>query len=518
MRSGGCSDLARSRKQRHKESNGSKFAFARRRIAGDMGWLLRMLHLDARDAAARDPLDGEFRAAVFDGVALIQQPSGARDQESGHCRVVVGFGQFQAEFAVGLADGHSGVDAEDAFAALTEFRGQRLVVFVLDLADDLFEYVFKRQDALDAAVFVDDYGQVDAALLQALKDVSEPGRVGNEDRLAHDLFQVEYALIEQEGHDVLAVEPADYLVEIPAVDWQARIARDLELAHDLFETGALFERHDLGARDHNFARGQVGEFEDVVDHLTLFLLQLARLMADIDQAPEFFFRVDGVMARPEIDAEELEKFDARNVDQPDEGFESLVEKLHPTGRRQRDGFGLLDGQGLRRVFAQHKVQIGDHGQRDGDGYRMRDQRRRRRREKVQQGRLEEMGERRFAYRAEREACDGDAELAGGEHCVEPVQRAQHCSGPALFRRRQSLYLRAADADQRELHRHEEPVCQHQNQNGKYFEEYPKHRRRGIIAYRPSGAATGSGAAPLCQPRMKAKQLCGISERFHCSLF
>src|SRR6266545_4615470 len=399
MRSGSCSDLARSSKQRHKESNGSKFALARRRISVDMGRIMRMLHLDARDAAAGDSLDGEFRAAVFDGVALIQQPSGARDQESGDRRVVVRFGQFQAEFAVGLADGHSGVDAEDAFAALAEFRGQRLVVFVLDLADDLFEYVFERQNALDAAVFVDDYGQVDAAILQALQDVAEPGRVRNEDRLAHDLFQVEYLLFEQEGHDVLAMEHADYLVEIPAVDGQARIARDLKLAHDLFETGALFERHDLRRRDHNFARGQVGEFEDVVDHLTLFLQQLARLMAEIDQAPEFFFRVDGVMARSEMDAEEPEKFDARNVDQPDEGLEGLVEKLHPTGRRQRDSFGLLDGQGLRRVFAQHQVQIGDHGQRDGDGYRMRDQRRRRRREKVQQDRLEEMGERRFAYLA-----------------------------------------------------------------------------------------------------------------------
>src|SRR5262249_56507865 len=90
---------------------------------------------------------------------------------------------------------------------------------------------------------------------------------------------------------------------------------------------------------------------------------------------------------------------------------------------------------------------------------------------------------------------GDAELAGGEHRVETVQRAQYGPRPALFRRRQSLYLRAADADQRELHGYEEPVCQHQNQNGKYFEEYPKHRRRGIIAYRPSGAETGSGASP-----------------------
>src|SRR5262245_24528161 len=457
------------------------FALARRRVAVNPGRLARMFHPDARDAAARDPLDGEFRAAVFDGVALIQQPSGARDQESGHRRVVVRFGQPQAEFAVGLADGHSGVDAEDAFAALAEFRGQRLVVFVLNLADDLFEYVFERQNALDAAVFVDDYGQVDAAILQALQDVAESGRVGDEDRLAHDLLQVELAFFEQEGHDVLAVKHADYLVEIPAVDRQAGISRNLKLAHDLFETGALFERHDLGAWDHNLSRGQVGEFEDVVDHLPLFFLQLAGLMADIDQAPEFFFRIDAVMARSEIDAEEPEKFDARDVDQPDEGFESLVEELHPAGRRQRDGLGFLDRQGLRRVFSQHQVQIGDHGQRDGDGYRMRDQRRRRRREKFQQDRLEEMGERRFAYRAQREACDGDAELAGGKHRVEPVQRAQHSPRPALFRRRQSLYLGAADADQRELHGHEEPVCQHQNQNGKYFEEYPKHRWRGIIA-------------------------------------
>src|SRR5215475_2433009 len=371
-----------------------------------MGRLLRMLHLDARDAAAGDPLDGEFRAAVFDNVALIQQPSGARDQESGHRRVVVRFRQFQTEFAVGLADGHTGVDAEDAVAALAEFRGQRLVVFVLDFADDLFEYVFERQNALDAAVFVDDYRQMDAAILQTLQDVAESGRVRNEDRLAHDIFQIEAALFEQEGHDVLAVKHADNLVEIPFVDGQARIARDLKLAHDLLKTGALFERHDLGSRDHDFARGQVGEIEDVVNHLPLFLLQMARLMAEINQVAKFLLRVDGVMARSEIDAEELEKLDAGNIDQPDEGLESLVEKLHPTGRRQRNGFGLLDRQGLRRVFAQHQVQIGDHGQRNGDGNRMRDQGRRPRREKIQQDRLEEARERRFADRAEREACDG----------------------------------------------------------------------------------------------------------------
>ena len=78
---------------------------ARRRAAVDLGRLMQVLHLDARDAAAGDPLDGEFRAAVFDGVALIQQPSGARDQEPCDRRVVVRFRQFQAEFAVGFADG-----------------------------------------------------------------------------------------------------------------------------------------------------------------------------------------------------------------------------------------------------------------------------------------------------------------------------------------------------------------------------------------------------------------------------
>src|SRR5262249_7584903 len=151
--------------------------------------------------------------------------------------------------------------------ALAEFGGERLVVFVLNFADDLFEYVFERQDALDAAVFVDDYAQMDAAVLQALQDVAEPRRVGNENRLAHDLFQVELALFEQEWHDVLAVQHADYLVEIPAVNRQARVARDLELSHNLFKTGALLEGHDLRRRDHNFARGQVGEFKNVVDHL-----------------------------------------------------------------------------------------------------------------------------------------------------------------------------------------------------------------------------------------------------------
>src|SRR5262249_15038265 len=159
-------------------------------------------------------------------------------------------------------NGHSGVNGEDAFPALAEFRGQDLVMFVLDLADDLFEYVFERQNALDAAVFVDDYRQMDAAFLQALQNVAEPGGVRKQDRLAHDLCQIEFALFEQEWHDVLAVQHAGDLVEIPVVNWQARITRDLELADDFLKTGALFESHDFSTRDHDFARRQVGEIEN----------------------------------------------------------------------------------------------------------------------------------------------------------------------------------------------------------------------------------------------------------------
>src|SRR5262249_15679312 len=158
-------------------------------------------------------------------------------------RVAVRFGQSQAEFAIGLAYGHSGVDAEDAFAALAEFHGEGFIVFILNLADELFEYVFERKNAFDAAVFIDDYAQMVAALLQALQYVAEFGRVGNEDRLAHALCQIELALFEQAWHDIFAVEHADYLIEIPVVYRQAGIARDLKLAHDLFKPGALFERH-----------------------------------------------------------------------------------------------------------------------------------------------------------------------------------------------------------------------------------------------------------------------------------
>src|SRR5262249_47465965 len=74
------------------------FAPSPSRITINQGHLLQMLHADARDAAARDTLDGEPGAVVFDGITLIEQPSGAREQESGDGRVVVRFGQLQLEF------------------------------------------------------------------------------------------------------------------------------------------------------------------------------------------------------------------------------------------------------------------------------------------------------------------------------------------------------------------------------------------------------------------------------------
>ena len=67
----------------------------------------------------------------------------------------------------------------------------RLVVFVVDVADNLFENIFKRHHALCAAEFVDHYGHMQLELAEILQKIVDHARFRHEICLAEQILPAE---------------------------------------------------------------------------------------------------------------------------------------------------------------------------------------------------------------------------------------------------------------------------------------------------------------------------------------
>ena len=106
--------------------------------------------------------------------------------------------------------------------ALHAGEGNRAVVLVGDLADDLLEDVLQRDDPGRAAVLVDDDGQVGGPLLQQGQQRRERQGLGHGQRLGHDVADRRGGPpLERHPERVLHVPDADDVVEVAVVHREA---------------------------------------------------------------------------------------------------------------------------------------------------------------------------------------------------------------------------------------------------------------------------------------------------------
>ena len=71
--------------------------------------------------------------------------------------------------------------------------GQLLVELVFDFADDLFEHVFHSEQAGDRSEFIHDQRHVGVLLAKLLQHLHERFGFGHDQRLAHDVREIETA-------------------------------------------------------------------------------------------------------------------------------------------------------------------------------------------------------------------------------------------------------------------------------------------------------------------------------------
>ena len=183
-----------------------------------------------------------------------------------------------------------------------------IVVFVIDVADDHFDDVLVADEAVRAAILIDNECHLGAGRLHAAHQVrGEHGGRNEEDRpddasfgdglheidagevevdlrlgrlfalfrtacccgrLCHPLAAA--SLLGDVGEEVTDVDHAARVIERIGIDRHARTTGHIEDGHQFANGDALIDRFDIDARDHDVLDTDLAEAEDVVEHRPLF--------------------------------------------------------------------------------------------------------------------------------------------------------------------------------------------------------------------------------------------------------
>ena len=332
-----------------------------------------------------------------------------------------------------------------------------------NLADDAFHERLEGDEPRRAAVLVDDQRFARAPPPHLAEQVVGAQRLGDREHLAGEPAGGHRVVARRQGFQhIVHVQHAEYIVEIAAVDRQARVAPLADLHDELAQRRLGGERDQLRARDHHLARGEIGEAEDAVEHLFLLLFEHARFLACRDQHLQLFFRMDHRTAVAAPHAQRLDDALRRSVDDPDERPEHTHEDFERLDQPHGRLFRPLERDPLRCQLAEDDFGRGDDGEGDGHSDAVRGGGGEIRRHEGERG-LEDRRKRRLGHPSEGQARHRDPELRRGDVSIGRGDGAAHRSRAAMSLRDQLIDARLAHRDDRELRGDEEAVGEHERQ-------------------------------------------------------
>ena len=156
------------------------------------------------------------------------------------------------------------------------------LVLVPDVADDLLEQVFHRDDAQRAAVFVGDDRHVVARPLEGAENFRELLTLEHKERRLHDVPQGGRLAVRERLEIIARVQDADDIVNRVFVDRDARIAvLDNDVLDFLLRIFYVEEYH-VDARREDFFCGRLVKVERRAHHFALAFLEHAFLLDALD--------------------------------------------------------------------------------------------------------------------------------------------------------------------------------------------------------------------------------------------
>ena len=180
-------------------------------------------------------------------------------------------------------------------------------MLVLDLAENLFQHVFERDDARRTAELVDHHGDVGAVLDEVFQQRLQ--RHG----LRHEIGRHQHLpQIGRLAEQALGVDVSHDIVDTALPDEDARIFALDEAARQLFDARRQLDGLDVDARHHAVAHAQIGEVQRVLKQFDLVLLVVLHLRRPLDQTFEIGAVEVGRRRLPLHPAAEQPQDDVRN--------------------------------------------------------------------------------------------------------------------------------------------------------------------------------------------------------------
>jgi len=247
----------------------------------------------------------------LDRFAALGQMAEARDDQPAD-RVEFFVGEMRAQGLVEIVDLGAGLDAEHAFAFADDVvLGLVEVVFVLDVANDLLQHVFDRHQSGNAAVLVDDDGDVIAVGTEFLQQHVEPLRFRNEHggtQHAADVA-VGFGVVAQQ---VLGQQNSNDVVAVLVDDREARVRGFDDVGNEGFGRVVDVDHIHLRARDHDLADAHLGHLQHALDHRQGVGIHQTVFVGAVKQFDQLF-TVFGFAHQPVGDALEQARFGGTTV-------------------------------------------------------------------------------------------------------------------------------------------------------------------------------------------------------------
>ena len=157
------------------------------------------------------------------------------------------------------------------------------VVLVADVAHDHLEDVLERDDAAHPAELVDDHRHVQAAMrasraARSRRPAFRATKLTGARTRSPSGVSLQLVVLEQ-AKEVFGVEKADDVVDLVAVNREARVALAGDEAKHLGRGVSTSMAETLRAGDHHVAGDQVLQLEHVADHLRRLRAERARASA-----------------------------------------------------------------------------------------------------------------------------------------------------------------------------------------------------------------------------------------------
>src|SRR5215472_3081776 len=275
--------------------------------------------------------------------------------------------EVETELLVHIIYVHTRVDDDVAIARFLDLRRQVLlfrIIFVHDLADDLFQKVFHRHEAGRSAVLVDDDRHRNFLRLHLAHQFVYRLVLRNSLDGTHNRTQERMLFVARDGEQEFPiVDDSHDVVDVLFVDRDFRVTfPDDELdaaAHRILDVCT----YHIRSRSHHLAHDRVAELEDGVDHLLFFFFERAVRLPDAHERFDVILghvRPGRVRVAPEQTYEPIREPDERPRYRAEQAGHEVEERRHAAGPVRR----LLDDDHLRQHFREDEHDDGHGGRRD----------------------------------------------------------------------------------------------------------------------------------------------------------